>query len=271
MDFSVQKICDDVYSINDSGNSSFYVIIGTEKAAVIDTGITKDARITPVIRSLTDKPLLLIITHAHLDHLHHMDEFSEVYMSHRELKLSPAVLEAMACGKTLDYTATIDIKTDSLIEIGGNAIKICELPGHSPGGIMALDQKHDLLFTGDCLGSGCGVWMQVDTATSLDTFYDGLVQAFQWLVAHGGRMAFWGGHNMQVHMSLAVPKFNPLSLGLMADLIDLVDQVRSGKLVGTPTDQGVMRPEEQVLYVAYGRAEMLYIAEDIHNDRYLRF
>lgn len=47
---------------------------------MIDTGITAGAKILPVIRELTDKPLLLVITHAHPDHMYHIDEFDEVYM-----------------------------------------------------------------------------------------------------------------------------------------------------------------------------------------------
>ena len=67
--FQVTEIGEKIYCILDAGNSSFYVVEGEEKAAVIDTGITAGAKILPVIRELTDKPLLLVITHAHPDHL----------------------------------------------------------------------------------------------------------------------------------------------------------------------------------------------------------
>lgn len=63
--FQVTEIGEKIYCILDAGNSSFYVVEGEEKAAVIDTGITAGAKILPVIRELTDKPLLLVITHAH--------------------------------------------------------------------------------------------------------------------------------------------------------------------------------------------------------------
>ena len=66
--FQVTEIGEKIYCILDAGNSSFYVVEGEEKAAVIDTGITAGAKILPVIRELTDKPLLLVITHAHPDH-----------------------------------------------------------------------------------------------------------------------------------------------------------------------------------------------------------
>ena len=88
--FQVTEIGEKIYCILDAGNSSFYVVEGEEKAAVIDTGITAGAKILPVIRELTDKPLLLVITHAHPDHMYHIDEFDEVYMCHEEKKMDPA-------------------------------------------------------------------------------------------------------------------------------------------------------------------------------------
>ena len=38
--FQVTEIGEKIYCILDAGNSSFYVVEGEEKAAVIDTGIT---------------------------------------------------------------------------------------------------------------------------------------------------------------------------------------------------------------------------------------
>ena len=56
------------------------MVEGDKKAAVIDTGITTGKKITPLLRELTDKPLLLVATHVHCDHIYHMDEFEVIYM-----------------------------------------------------------------------------------------------------------------------------------------------------------------------------------------------
>ena len=82
--FEVTKIGKHIFCILDAGNSSFYMVEGDKKAAVIDTGITTGKKITPLLRELTDKPLLLVATHVHCDHIYHMDEFEEVYMCHDE-------------------------------------------------------------------------------------------------------------------------------------------------------------------------------------------
>ncbi|MBQ3394258.1 MAG: MBL fold metallo-hydrolase [Oscillospiraceae bacterium] len=263
--FTITKLCEGAYNINDAHDDSFYVVIGEKLARVIDTGVTEGARITPVIREITDRPLVLVVTHAHFDHMYHMDEFDTVYMSHKELTLKESFLENMKHGKDIDFAKTVDISTDSVIDLGGVTLSVCDLAGHTPGSVIILDETHGLLFTGDAIGSGCGVWMQVSSSVSLDKYYAALKDAFAWLVKKGGRMAFWGGHNKQVAQSEQVPGFNPLSMGLLADLIDLVDLVRNGKLEYRPVD-GNPGSDKPVAYAAWGRAEMLFSPDAIHSD-----
>ena len=262
--FQVTEIGEKIYCNLDAGNSSFYVVEGEEKAAVIDTGITAGTKILPVIRELTDKPLLLVITHAHPDHMYHMDEFDEVYMCHDEKKMDPETLVMLTAGKLKPWEEIHDIRTDSVIPLGGTELAVCQTPGHTPGSVVVLETKQNYLFTGDAIGSGCGVWMQVPGGTSLEEYYDGLVGLMAWLVKKGGRMKFFGGHHTQVFESTAHPVYNPLSLGVLADLIDLVDQVIHGENLGRPSNAKPFS-KEQVRYASYGRAEMQYCASRIHR------
>ena len=262
-DFRITRIGENIYHILDSGDSSFYVVEGSERAAVIDTGITPGGKILPTIRSLTQKPLILVVTHAHIDHFHHMDEFDTVYMSHREFRLPEEFLAGMMAGKALALQSTIDIRTDDVIDLGGNALEICEVPGHTPGSVVVLERKGQHLFTGDAIGSGMGVWMQVPGATPLEQYYKSLTGLLKWLVARGGRMQFYGGHNYQIFQSTLIPGYNPLSMGLLCDLIDLVDQVVQGKIVGRASNVDKTLTMEPALYASFGRAELQYDPENI--------
>ena len=153
--FQVTEIGEKIYCILDAGNSSFYVVEGEEKAAVIDTGITAGAKILPVIRELTDKPLLLVITHAHPDHMYHIDEFDEVYMCHEEKKMDPETLVMLTAGKLKPWEEIHDIRTDSVIPLGGTELAVCQTPGHTPGSVVY--KTNGALFTGDTLFAGsCG-------------------------------------------------------------------------------------------------------------------
>lgn len=265
--FRITRIGENIYHILDPGDASFYVVEGTRQAAVIDTGITPGEKITPVIRSLTDKPLILVLTHAHVDHFHHMDEFDTVYMSHRELSLPEEFLRDMMAGKDLALHATRDVHTGDLIDLGGNELEICEVPGHTPGSIVVLERKGQHLFTGDAIGSGMGVWMQVPGAIPLELYYTSLTRLLQWLVDRGGRMKFYGGHNYQIFQSTLIPGYNPLNMGLLCDLIDLVDQVVHGQIVGRVSNVDKTLTVEPALYACFGRAELQYDPRNLFAPR----
>lgn len=262
-DFRITRIAPDTYHILDAGEASFYLIAGEDRAAVIDTGITPGGKILPVIRELTDKPLILVLTHAHIDHMHHMDEFETVYMCHEELTMAEETLRHMMGGKELNLAGTIDIRTNDIIDLGGEQLEICQIPGHTPGSAAILAKGRNLLFTGDAIGSGYGVWMQTPGALSLEVYYESLQFLFKWLVDRGGRMKFFGGHNMQQFQSPWVPHYNPLNMGLLADLIDLVDKVLQGEIVGMDSNADKVFSLEPARYACFGRAEMQYMKSNI--------
>ena len=79
-------------------------------------------------------------------------------------------------------------------------------------------------------------------------------------------MSFHGGHRYQMFQSTHVPSFNPPSLGLLCDLIDLVDQIVHGKIVGRISNVDNIMELEPVLYAAYGRAEIQYKASNLTNE-----
>lgn len=264
-EFRTTRIASGVYSILDAGDSSFYVVEGTDRAAVIDTGITPGGRIMPVVRSLTDKPLVLVITHAHIDHMHHMDEFEEIYLCHDDLTLPQEYLQEMMGGKALDLRSTRDMHTGTAISLGDSDLEICQVPGHTPGSVVVLDHRRDLLFTGDAIGSGYGVWLQVPGAVPLEDYLQSLRALMKWLVDRGGRMRFWGGHSYQQFQSTLIPGYNPLSMGLLADLIDLVDGVVRGEIVGRASNADKVMSLEPAWYASFGRAELQYMASNIHS------
>ena len=256
--FDILKIREKVWRIWDEGKNTFYLVEGAEKAAVIDTGITEGASITPMLRELTDKPLILVLTHAHPDHFYHMDEFDTVYMSHAEFKLGPDILRFMMEGKDLDLESTIHIATGDAIDLGGRVLEIVDIPGHTPGSVAVYDECDDLLFTGDAIGSGCGVWMQLPGSSSLTEYEQALRNFLSWCIEKGGTMEFWGGHCNQIWESATIKPYNPLSLGLLCDLIDLTRNLRLGKMEGQYWEFDPMLREREVRFAAWGRAEMFY-------------
>ena len=262
-DFSIQAIDETTYHVLDAGASSFYVLEGQERAAVIDTGISEGERIMRVVRRLTKKPPVLLVTHAHPDHVYHAAEFDEIYMSHRELEMGSVLFAQMTAGRGDILRASNDIRTGSVIDLGGRELEVCEVPGHTPGSVVFYDRTHDQLFCGDAIGSGIGVWMQVLSALPLVTYRESLIELGRWLVERGGRMRFYGGHGSQQFMSPLFGGWNPLGMGLLFDLIDLVDGIVAGSIVGRESSAPVPGTYQRCLHAEFGRAQIEYLPDNI--------
>lgn len=136
-----------VYLITDYNFDSMYLIVGTQKAILLDTGMgTGDLK--GFVSELTDKPIEVVISHAHPDHILQANQFDKVYMSDKEKEIVKIL------NINVDVSGFIDIKEGDRFDLGGRIIEVIELPGHTPGSIVLLDRENRLLFTGDAIGSG---------------------------------------------------------------------------------------------------------------------
>lgn len=261
--FESVKIGRRTYRVTVGGESTCYVVEGDERAAVIDTGILEGGKLMPTVRELTAKPVILLLTHAHIDHMHHMDEFDTVYLCHEEFKLPPEFLREHMAGKQLNLAGTIDIRTGDRIDLGGRTLEVFQVPGHTPGSVVFWDSAEDYVFTGDAIGSGSGVWIQLPGRSSLSDYREHLYNLLSWLVGLGGRSTLWGGHYDQRYTSQRLPGDNPVSIGLLADLCGLAERVADGRVQGVPVELPPHVSPEGAAYAAYGRAEMIYCPKDV--------
>ena len=134
----VIRINDNTWRIEDEF-VRFFLFCGTEKAALIDTGVNKpDAR--EIAESLTDLPLILINTHADGDHISGNGAFEEFYMS-------PAEEDNyhMNNGKG----RLLPVREGDVIDLGERPLRIIDMPGHTPGSIALLDEANRILVSGD--------------------------------------------------------------------------------------------------------------------------
>src|SRR5690348_4363305 len=60
-----------------------YLIVGSERAVLIDTG-TGAVSMKDAVATLTDRPVLLLNSHSHWDHIGNNDEFSEIAIHRAE-------------------------------------------------------------------------------------------------------------------------------------------------------------------------------------------
>ncbi len=65
--FTSKKISERVTRICDCADTKMYLVEGNNMTALIDTG-SRVGNLYEYVRTLTDKPLIVILTHGHLDH-----------------------------------------------------------------------------------------------------------------------------------------------------------------------------------------------------------
>lgn len=157
---AVREIQDDLFQIAWGLDSTcMYVLVTRDKALVVDTQTMTEFEgktIADYVKSITDKPLVVVNTHPHRDHIAGNPQFGEVHLS------APAMEEvrAVAARENTPITYTMKpLKDGDLIDLGDRKIEVIAIPAHSPGSIALLDQKTGYLFTGDEIDPGQVVGM----------------------------------------------------------------------------------------------------------------
>ncbi|MBR0087190.1 MAG: MBL fold metallo-hydrolase [Lachnospiraceae bacterium] len=134
-----------------------YLLIGDEKAALIDT-FYGYGDLRQLVETITDKPVMVINTHGHYDHTGGNSFWPEAYMSEY------AATEAKrAFGEELqkiadshaypDYNINI-LRDGDVIELGNHTLEIISIGAHSPGSIAILDKTERILYSGDEMEAG---------------------------------------------------------------------------------------------------------------------
>ena len=143
------RINEDTVRFEDGG-VRFFLLEGTEKAVLIDTGMNSpDAK--EIAESLTKRSLILLNTHADRDHVSGNSSFDMFYMS-------PAEAENYAFGTQQMISDVesriIPVKEGDIIDLGNRPLEIIDNPGHTPGSIAILDIKNRVLIGGDAIQDG---------------------------------------------------------------------------------------------------------------------
>ena len=126
-------------------NESVYVVEGNDKALVIDAG-TSMPHLDKAVKTLTDKPVMLAVTHGHGDHVGGAVCFPEVW-------IHPADTTLISGGRRA-YQGTIHYLSDGeVIDLGGREIEVLHTPGHTSGSVTFFDKEHHYGFSGDAFGS----------------------------------------------------------------------------------------------------------------------
>jgi len=119
----------------------------TNISAIIDPAWDKDI-IEKKLKENNISPELILLTHAHSDHINLCNYFLNNY---KNIKIYMHKNDTFLLEK--EFPNTIYIKDNENIKIGNEEISIIHTPGHTPGSVCY--RWKNLLFTGDTLFLGC--------------------------------------------------------------------------------------------------------------------
>jgi len=209
--FEVYKLTDTVYAIYEDGQFEeviSYLVLGEEKAFIIDTG-NGIGDIKAVVDGITDLPVMVLNTHTHGDHIGGNHQFDEVLVYETEFSKERAkngqtreqmghyLNEDMVWKALPDYldveawrihpfNVTKWLKEGDIIDLGGRTLDVIHTPGHSPDSICILDRMNKIFWTGDSFYPA-PIYIYAPT-TSLDQFIESfrkitaLIPEYEWVM-----------------------------------------------------------------------------------------
>jgi glyoxylase-like metal-dependent hydrolase (beta-lactamase superfamily II) len=262
----ISEIAKDTYAVNEYGLAAMYVVIGTERALLIDTGCGL-TDLPAMMEKLTDKPYDVVLTHGHLDHVGGVGCFQKIHVHHDDWEMVRSLdferlrnycdsLGNMGGYEAYDYTRDmvreftefpefLDITDGQVFDLGGRRLTVTLIPGHTKGGLVLIDDKSRILFSGDCANVNTLLF-----GTSVNTALKGFLRIRalrdQYDQNFNGHLGYAGAPNC-----FSQPESVP------EDLIHICKCILTG--TDTPTMQGFLGNERAGMN--YGHARLVYNRE----------
>lgn len=182
--FRSKQISERVIRIIDPMNVGIYLIIGDKKACLLDTGCGL-GNLREYVKTLTNKPVFVILTHGHFDHVGGASLFDEVYLNEKDLDVykehtSDKYRNLMIQSIPKEMKITLDdispvvgkpflsLTDKQRFDLGGITIEMVSVPGHTKGTMMALIVEEKMMLYGDACG--VGVLLYEDYATTVSEY-----------------------------------------------------------------------------------------------------
>ena len=243
--FEVYKVAPETFAIYEPHQFEeviSYLIVGRRQAVLFDTGMGI-GDIKKMVSRLTSRPVVVLNSHTHNDHVGDNWEFPFIYgmdtaftranakgsVSDAQAELAPEEI----CGeppkgfdpktyRTKPWHVSIFAHDGFKIDLGGRTLEIIATPGHTPDSICLLDRENGLLFTGDTYYPA-PIWL-FRPETNLDAY----VASVKKLAALAAEVKLvLGAHNVPVAQPSVLP-----------ELVSAIEAVRAGKVAATPDSPG---------------------------------
>ena len=143
---TTRLLMENLYALEDERVRQF-LVIGVERALLFDVGFA-DSGVLETVRSLTDKPVDVVMTHGDLDHSGGLGDFDLCRMHPGDWPLVQG----------MDVTL-LPLYDGDICRCGGYRFEVIEIPGHTPGSVAFYDAEKRLLLPGDSVQQGGPIYM----------------------------------------------------------------------------------------------------------------
>lgn len=164
MGFKANEVLPGVWQIEDSMGVCMTLLVGRERALLVDTGYGLED-VAAFVRTLTELPCLVLLTHHHHDHALGVRWFREAMMFAEDdagwdtyvgrAQAARVLEQAKAKGLMPEGDFLGDERPrpaplrEGPIELGGLTAEVMLCPGHTPGSAVVWVPERGLLLTGD--------------------------------------------------------------------------------------------------------------------------
>lgn len=204
---SYRKLAEDTYIITEGEVANTFLLLGRERALLIDSGIGL-GNIKETVQEITSLPTTLVLTHNHCDHSGGKDWFNEYYMNENDDRfvyndiLSSKIICRIFVNTRKEYrhmpflrkpyhSQRKTIKDGYIFDLGGREVECINTPGHTYGSIVLRDEKTKILFTGDNVNPW--LWLQLPGATTISKWLIGAKRTEKMALGY----TIWNGHQTE--------------------------------------------------------------------------
>ena len=143
-EYAVHRITDGFWDILDV-RVRCLLFEGQEHSVLVDTGFGT-GNLAETVRMLTKKPVMLVNTHADIDHIGKNADFGPAHMHPAEF----ALYHSGAFVKS----PVVPLWEGDVLDLGKRKLEVIHIPGHTPGSIALLDRANRFLIGGDSIATG---------------------------------------------------------------------------------------------------------------------